>query len=113
MELDGLRNTVRALETWVEIWEQRHALNVAKALEAASERTKRRRKDKGRVENADENDCDALIEGITAWMRGWRDVEEGFSIRARARRLRREARRKRRMSGTCKGEIFPHNSEEI
>lgn len=33
-----------------------------------------------------------VLEGLSAWMRGWRDVEEGFQIRANARRTRREQR---------------------
>jgi hypothetical protein len=36
-----------------------------------------------------------VLEGIAAWMRGWQDVEEGFQVRARARRLKREWRQGR------------------
>jgi hypothetical protein len=35
---------------------------------------------------------DDVLEGLGAWMRGLRDVEEGFQSRARARRTRRERR---------------------
>lgn len=35
---------------------------------------------------------DDVLEGLDAWMRGLRDVEEGFRSRARARRTRRERR---------------------
>lgn len=33
-----------------------------------------------------------MLEGLSAWMRGWRDVEEGFQVRARARQMRRDRR---------------------
>jgi hypothetical protein len=32
----------------------------------------------------------AFIDGVCAWMQGWRDVEESFRIRAQARNQRRE-----------------------
>ena len=41
----------------------------------------------------DRGENNRLIDGICAWMRGWRDVEEGFRIRAQARNQRRETMR--------------------
>lgn len=42
------------------------------------------------VDDGDENDSDALVDGISAWMRGWKDIEEVFRIRAQERKLRRD-----------------------
>lgn len=41
-----------------------------------------------------EEDIEALVDGITAWMRGWRDVEEGFWGRELERQGRRGERRR-------------------
>lgn len=41
-------------------------------------------------EDEDGNDFDTFLDGVLAWMRGWNDVEEGFLIRARRRKLRRD-----------------------
>lgn len=41
-----------------------------------------------------EEDIEALVDGITAWMRGWRDVEEGFWGRELEREERRGERRR-------------------
>lgn len=46
--------------------------------------------DRNEEEEEDGNDLDTLLDGVLAWMRGWNDVEEGFLIRARRRKLRRE-----------------------
>lgn len=41
-----------------------------------------------------DSESEALFEGITAWMRGWKDIDEGFRVRERERELRREERAK-------------------
>ena len=45
-----------------------------------------------------DSESEALFEGITAWMRGWKDIEEGFQVRERERELRREERAKMRLA---------------
>ena len=86
-------------------WRQQRDSNLAKLLNSSSQK-KKRSKVKDAVEHP--NDDDALIEGINAWMRGWRDIEEGFRIMAQERRLRREAKRKE----DCEDKT-PHISEEV
>lgn len=39
-----------------------------------------------------DTDLDALLDGISAWMRGWHDIDEEVRTRARLRLLRREQR---------------------
>ncbi|GAD93006.1 conserved hypothetical protein [Paecilomyces variotii No. 5] len=98
IELEGLRGTVRGLESWVGRWERERASKEARDVgNKSSSKSKSPWKRKRHVRNVGdiENDTDTLIDGITAWMRGWKDIEEGFHVRARRRQARREQRRQK------------------
>ncbi|KAJ5225740.1 hypothetical protein N7468_006965 [Penicillium chermesinum] len=83
IELEGLQGTVRGLEDWVaglregQGWPVLSRPNVGKRYG-------------GQVGN--DGDAIAILDGLGAWMRGWRDVEDGHKARARARKLRRDQR---------------------
>ncbi|GAM36712.1 pogo transposable element [Talaromyces pinophilus] len=100
IELEGLRGTVRGLDSWVGRWQrQRESSSPSSSSKADAGRRSKgrsywRRKAKSTTdkneEEEDGNDFDTFLDGVLAWMRGWNDVEEGFLIRARRRKLRRD-----------------------
>lgn len=96
IELEGLRGTVRGLDSWVNRWQrQRESSSPSKSdsVRRSKSRSYWRRKSKPAAQSEDDedgNDLDTLLDGVLAWMRGWNDVEEGFLIRARRRKLRRD-----------------------
>lgn len=103
IEREGLRGTVYGLESWVDGWQRDHELAVTQARESRKGWTKRKpalRK---------EEDADALFDGITAWMRGWKDVEEGFQAREREREQRRDMRQKLRVDAIDDEENFQYH----
>lgn len=59
IERETVRGTVLSLQDWIANW------------------------------NCDDCDCEAFVEGVMAWMRGWRDVDEGVCLRERERELHR------------------------
>jgi hypothetical protein len=81
------------LETWVNGWHNEPDLAVVKKP-GASRQYRAKRWTKRKPEERRESNTEALLEGITAWMRGWKDVEEGFRIRERNRQVRREERQR-------------------
>ncbi|KAL1964029.1 hypothetical protein VTN77DRAFT_7575 [Rasamsonia byssochlamydoides] len=96
IELEGLRGTVRGLESWIGRWQRQRELSGTQSTAALPRPRKskwRRKRQSEDTNHEEENDCDVLLEGICAWMRGWKDIEEGFRIRARRRKLRRERRK--------------------
>ncbi|KAL1873396.1 hypothetical protein Plec18167_006447 [Paecilomyces lecythidis] len=96
IELEGLRGTVRGLESWVGRWQRESASKEARdASKKSSSKSPWKRKRHAHNVGDNENDTDALIDGITAWMRGWKDIEEGFHVRARRRQARRDQRRQK------------------
>ncbi|KAJ9299763.1 hypothetical protein DTO271G3_2647 [Paecilomyces variotii] len=96
IELEGLRGTVRGLESWVGRWQRERALKEAQdAGNKSSKKSPWKRKKHTQNIGDNENDTDTLIDGITAWMRGWKDIEEGFHVRARRRQARRDQRRQK------------------
>ncbi|PWY88451.1 hypothetical protein BO70DRAFT_359900 [Aspergillus heteromorphus CBS 117.55] len=107
-EREAIEGTIHGLESWVDEWHrQRLATAVARKPGATSRRNGQRRWSKCRMDDVD-HDGEALFEGLTAWMRGWKDVEEGFRIRERDRGLRREERQKARADiykGHCPVEL--------
>ncbi|PYH91511.1 hypothetical protein BO71DRAFT_359213 [Aspergillus ellipticus CBS 707.79] len=108
-EREAIEGTIHGLESWVDEWHKQRLATAAKNPKVASRRNGQRRWSKCRVEEVD-HDSEALFEGLTAWMRGWKDVEEGFHIRERDRRLRREERQKARVDiykGHCPVELGP------
>jgi hypothetical protein len=96
IELEGLRGTVRGLDSWVNRWQrQRESSSPSKSdsVRRSKSRSYWRRKSKPAAQSEDDedgNDLDTLLDGVLAWMRGWNDVEEGFLIRAGRRKLRRD-----------------------
>lgn len=92
MELEGVQGTIRGLQAWVNnLYVEKAAKRQERSI--AQERAQRRLFSRGsRVEEGDDSEADMVLEGLGAWMRGWRDVEEGFQIRAQARKMRREQR---------------------
>lgn len=114
IELEGIRGTVRGLESWISRWERQRELISAKRHEhpPSTRRKKKSRSDHEPhpTEQEEDNDCDALLDGINAWMRGWQDVEEGFRIRARRRKLRRERQESTRQSQAL---VPPGSSERL
>lgn len=102
IELEGLRGTVRGLDSWVGRWQRQRessspsSSSKADAVRRSKGRSYWRRKTKPAAGNEEEeedgNDFDTFLDGVLAWMRGWNDVEEGFLIRARRRKLRRDKR---------------------
>lgn len=60
IERESLRGTVLGLHDWISTW----------------------------VDNRDNRDGDMdpeLVEGISAWMRGWKDLDDGVCLRERER----------------------------
>ncbi|EPS33262.1 hypothetical protein PDE_08224 [Penicillium oxalicum 114-2] len=99
IDLECLQGTVKGLHEWTDRAHDEQERNRALRVDLTSYHSPRRswmgRKDKGGRRDRDrdaEMDCEKILEGIAAWMRGWRDVEEEFQIRARARRTRRDQR---------------------
>ncbi|KAJ5898834.1 hypothetical protein N7495_003578 [Penicillium taxi] len=68
VELEVMQGIVRGLHDWIKV---------------AHQKSRRRR-----TSQADEE----MLEGLSAWMRGWKDVEDGFQIRGRTRKTRRDQR---------------------
>jgi hypothetical protein len=95
IELEGLRGTVRGLDSWVNRWQRQRESSSSKteSVRRSKGRSYWRQKSKPAASNEEEedgNDLDTFLDGVLAWMRGWNDVEEGFLIRARRRKLRRD-----------------------
>lgn len=101
IELEGLRGTIRGLESWVSRWQRQRedstmapTPNPARRAKGSSWRWRRKQAATNHAGNCDDkgddDDFDTFLDGVLAWMRGWNDVEEGFLIRARRRKMRRE-----------------------
>lgn len=96
IELEGLRGTVRGLDSWVNRWQRQresslpsHKSDIRKSKGRSYWRRKSSTVASNEEEEDDGNDFNTFLDGVLAWMRGWNDVEEGFLIRARRRKLRR------------------------
>ncbi|KAH2113414.1 hypothetical protein KXW65_003690 [Aspergillus fumigatus] len=92
-ELEGLQGTVNGLVSWVEAWQEQHDQITA----TRSHKTGRRQWTRRKTEKYNEETIGALLEGIRAWTRGWRDVEEAYRIRERERRLRMGGRQRQQL----------------
>lgn len=90
-EREALQGTVRGLEAWINGWQKEPDL--AGKAPGTLRQKQAKRWMKHQQEEHKESGTDALLEGITAWMRGWKDVEEGFRVRERDREVKREERR--------------------
>ncbi|KAL5333023.1 hypothetical protein BJX70DRAFT_81089 [Aspergillus crustosus] len=95
-EREALQGTVRGFEAWIDSWLTEYDLAHAKKAAGTSRQTGRGWWTQKKVDKPGGFDADALFEGITAWMRGWADVEEEFRTRDGARRSRRGDRRQDR-----------------
>lgn len=102
--MEWLRGTVHGLERWVGDWQQQHDLDLAREFSDRSSKQGRRALRRSRGQN--ESD-ELLLEGIMAWIRGWKDVEEGFQARERERRLQREEREHLRISVDYESTALP------
>ncbi|THC88147.1 hypothetical protein EYZ11_012404 [Aspergillus tanneri] len=86
-EREALKGTVHGFESWI-LRGQKHDWASAKRLS----RTSRQKWTNKETEDLNESNMESLLEGITAWLRGWNDIEEGFHNRERERKLRRDER---------------------
>lgn len=92
VDLEGIQGTVHGLHDWIDrIREEQKLVRISRTLAyQKSQRSWIGRK--GREDWSGETDGEMMVEGLSAWMRGWKDVEEGFQVRARARQIRRDRR---------------------
>ncbi|OKL61379.1 hypothetical protein UA08_03778 [Talaromyces atroroseus] len=106
IELEGLRGTIRGLESWVNRWQRQREITIASSnppsrrrqrgsSSSSSWRWKKKKQSTNHgheqdVAEEEEEDFDVFLDGVLAWMRGWNDVEEGFLVRARRRKMRRD-----------------------
>ncbi|KLJ07941.1 hypothetical protein EMPG_16588 [Blastomyces silverae] len=114
IELESLKGTMRGLEGWMQRWKkQLHRRNAVDVdIDSGSEYTwsseyysspsslgggrgggewdhrNQTRKLEGTMGGDGNDDTDRLMDGISAWLHGWNEVEEGFRIRARLRERR-------------------------
>ncbi|KAL4868576.1 hypothetical protein BDV12DRAFT_96061 [Aspergillus spectabilis] len=102
-EREALQGTVRGFEAWIDGWLTEYDLAHLKKPIETPRRPSRGWWTKKKVDKPGGFDADALLEGITAWMRGWTDVEEEFRNRDRARRLRRGGRGQDRIIAMVQG----------
>lgn len=92
VELEVIQGTVHGLHDWIDrIREEQKLVRTSRALAYQKSRRSWISR-KGKEDTAAETDSEMMLEGLSAWMRGWRDVEEGFQVRARARQTRRNQR---------------------
>ncbi|KAF3389408.1 hypothetical protein F1880_004376 [Penicillium rolfsii] len=111
VELEGIRGTIHGLHDWIDqIREEQKLVRATRTLAyQKSQRSWIIRK--GKQDRAVETDSEMMLEGLSAWMRGWRDVEEGFQVRAQARQARRDQRQAQLSQAgekvTQEGEISP------
>ncbi|KAI9372061.1 hypothetical protein BJX61DRAFT_470488 [Aspergillus egyptiacus] len=87
-ERDALQGTVQGLSEWIARWQPRYDSAALARKPARTGRSCCTRK----AEQPENFDAEELFEGITAWMRGWKDLEEGFRERQSARKSRSEGR---------------------
>ncbi|KAL5045250.1 hypothetical protein BDW71DRAFT_89318 [Aspergillus fruticulosus] len=92
-EREALQGTVRGFEAWIEGCQEEYRLAQKKPKETLTQNG-RGWWSKKKVSQPDDFDADALFDGITAWMRGWADVQEEFRDRDRARRQRKTGKNK-------------------
>lgn len=89
IELEGIQGTVRGLQNWIDGLREAQNLGHQKRLERTLSRYWGGRKTNDR---SSETDAEIVLDGLSAWMRGWRDVEDTFQVRANARKTRRDRR---------------------
>ncbi|EFQ97383.1 hypothetical protein MGYG_00423 [Nannizzia gypsea CBS 118893] len=83
IELECMRGTVSGLDSWLSHWKNQN--NSDGHLNSVLKRpAKPRGKSSKYFEQLDrlQEQRDGLIDGITAWMRGWNDATDGFQARS-------------------------------
>ncbi|KAJ5088835.1 hypothetical protein N7456_012451 [Penicillium angulare] len=115
VELEGIQGTIHGLQNWIEgmtimMRDERrkerkrdHHLIQVKANAKTKRGIRWGRKPEARNDYdyinqsldqiSGDDDGEIVLEGLSAWMRGWRDVEDGFQARAQGRKVKREQRR--------------------
>lgn len=94
IELEGIQGTVRGLQDWIDgLREAQKQAHQTRLEQSKFQRWNNRKNN----DLSSETDVDILLDGLSAWMRGWSDVEETFQVRAGARKSRRD-RRKEQLS---------------
>ncbi|OOQ90940.1 hypothetical protein PEBR_01868 [Penicillium brasilianum] len=92
VDLEGIQGTIQGLHDWINrIREEQKLVRISRTLAYQKSRRSWIGR-KGKEDWSVETDGEMMLEGLSAWMRGWRDVEEGFQVRARARQMRRDRR---------------------
>ncbi|KAJ5814664.1 hypothetical protein N7474_006441 [Penicillium riverlandense] len=99
VELEGMQGTVHGLQCYIDALREERRVTRVQRLDHRARQKGSRRNGSRKEEELGDPDDGLVLEGIAAWMRGWRDVEEGFQVRARARRLKREWRQGRWRGG--------------
>ncbi|KAF3490542.1 uncharacterized protein GIQ15_00059 [Arthroderma uncinatum] len=79
IELECMRGTVSGLDSWLDDWKRQHDSESHQNL-ALKRPAKSRGKRSKYFEHLDrlEEQRDGLIDGLSAWMRGWNDANDGF-----------------------------------
>lgn len=97
IEREGIQGTVRGLQDWID--SLRESQKTSRIARDQSRQEARRRWAIRRTSQdvGMETDGEIVLDGLTAWMRGWRDVEEGFQVRSRARQMRRKKRQEQQL----------------
>ncbi|KAJ5976195.1 hypothetical protein N7481_009902 [Penicillium waksmanii] len=97
IELEGIQGTVRGLQDWID--RLRETQKMSRIARDRSQQEARRRWAIRRTSQdvGTETDGEIVLDGLTAWMRGWRDVEEGFQVRSQARQMKREKRQEQHL----------------
>ncbi|KAJ6017369.1 hypothetical protein N7451_000748 [Penicillium sp. IBT 35674x] len=93
VELEGIQGTVHGLQHWIEGMQE-----AQKRARAARDLIRRKHKrgwgGRKQIDEMGETEGEIVLDGLSAWMRGWKDVEDGFQVRARGRKTRREQRQR-------------------
>jgi hypothetical protein len=110
IELEGIQGTVRGLQDWIDRLRETQKMSRITRDQTRQE-ARRRWAIRGiRQDVGTETDGEVVLDGLTAWMRGWRDVEEGFQVRSQARQMRREKRQEQHLRPREKQEEMSRRS---
>ncbi|KAJ5934960.1 hypothetical protein N7466_004507 [Penicillium verhagenii] len=93
IELEVIQGTIHGLQHWIEgMQEEQQKTRASRDL--VRRKSKRGWGGRKHIDEMGETEGEIVLDGLSAWMRGWRDVEDGFQVRARGRRTRREQRQR-------------------
>lgn len=104
VDLECIQGTIHGLHDWIDrVREEQKSTRISR--HPAYPKSRRPWISRKAKEDCDVGmDSEMMLEGLSAWMRGWRDVEEGFQVRARARQTRRDRRQEQLLRSGEKGE---------